>query len=284
MSSMVAWAVSPLSTMDLVAHFCGLSAEGRMAGESTAWCFVSSISQLVSMQLICLSCCRLCCLIAAKIVIIVLCAVSALVVVVLSAVYTRRAIDRRLAHVHVHEEVRVEEQHVLLGADAMHRGVVVSVERPVVLADRHSSSSSRDPEEWPSNSGGSSWAGWAGSRLQTWASRLLQSLQRSKGDASSSRGSSTGGGYHSAAGEEDHNSATVSSIGAAVDQLRLNGTDSGGSHRHETDTGSPGHSGSVPGSSCGIGVVLRGAAPSGPDNRSTSQQHRGSRADLHHLR
>jgi hypothetical protein len=36
--------------------------------------------------------------------------VSALVVVVLSAVYTKRAIDRRLAHVHVYEETQVRGQ------------------------------------------------------------------------------------------------------------------------------------------------------------------------------
>lgn len=80
---------------------------------------------------------------------------SALVVVVLSAVYTKRAIDRRLASVHVEEEVQVEEQHYLLGSSSSshgeeesqagvpaggegcagraHRGVMVSVETPVLV-------------------------------------------------------------------------------------------------------------------------------------------------------
>ena len=94
---------------------------------------------------------------AAKIAVIVICAVSALIVVVLSAVYTKRAIDRRLASVGVQEEVQVEEQHYLLGSEepsgfggglavapaghddsSTHRGVMVSVETPVLV--RRSSS------------------------------------------------------------------------------------------------------------------------------------------------
>lgn len=73
---------------------------------------------------------------AAKIAIIVVGAVTAVVVVVLSAVYTKRAIDRRLAQLQVHEEVRVEEQHFLLGeaegGTAGPHGVVVSVETPLL--------------------------------------------------------------------------------------------------------------------------------------------------------
>uniref|UniRef100_A0A383WAN4 VTT domain-containing protein n=1 Tax=Tetradesmus obliquus TaxID=3088 RepID=A0A383WAN4_TETOB len=94
---------------------------------------------------------------AAKVAIIVTGAVSALAAVVLSGVYTKRAIDSRLAAVHVHEEVAVEEQHLLLGSsssnggggadgtegDAM-RGVVVSVEAPRYVVERSSSSSSRE--------------------------------------------------------------------------------------------------------------------------------------------
>jgi hypothetical protein len=118
----------------------------------------------------------LCCLCpAAKIAIIVVCAVSALIVVVLSAVYTKRAIDKRLASVHIEEEVQVEEQHqhYLLGSgsqsgdgdtdeelgarsgppavaaaggeDGLHssgsgvrRGVLVSVETPMLVVHRTS--------------------------------------------------------------------------------------------------------------------------------------------------
>jgi hypothetical protein len=120
---------------------------------------------------------------AAKIALIVICAVTALIVVVLSAVYTKRAIDKRLASVHVEEEVHVEEQHhhYLLGSgsqsgdgdleeelgprsgpaaagegDGLHgsgsnarRGVLVSVETPMLVVHRASSSggSSRGPQQ-----------------------------------------------------------------------------------------------------------------------------------------
>jgi hypothetical protein len=87
----------------------------------------------------------------AKIAIIVTGAVSALAVVVLSGVYTKRAIDKRLAQVHVHEEVEVEEQHFLLGSSGgaaaaaegddgeVMRGVVVSVEAPRYVVERSGS-------------------------------------------------------------------------------------------------------------------------------------------------
>ncbi|KAF6253530.1 snare associated Golgi protein-domain-containing protein [Scenedesmus sp. NREL 46B-D3] len=90
---------------------------------------------------------------AAKVAIIVTGSVSALAVVVLSGVYTKRAIDKRLAQVHVHEEVEVEEQHFLLGSgggsaaaaaadgeggEAMQR-VVVSVEAPRYVVERSNS-------------------------------------------------------------------------------------------------------------------------------------------------
>jgi hypothetical protein len=77
--------------------------------------------------------------------------VSALAVAVLSGVYTKRAIDKRLAQVHVHEEVEVEEQHFLLGSSAaaaaaeggddmdVMRGIVVSVEAPRYVVERTSS-------------------------------------------------------------------------------------------------------------------------------------------------
>jgi len=91
---------------------------------------------------------------AARIAIIVICAVSALIVVVLSAVYTKRAIDKRLANVHVEEEVQVEEQHYLLGAsssreiddeearlaDSSTQRVMISVETPRLIVRRSSSS------------------------------------------------------------------------------------------------------------------------------------------------
>lgn len=91
----------------------------------------------------------------ARIAVIVICAVSALIVVVLSAVYTKRAIDRRLANVHVEEEVQVEEQHYLLGASSSReiddeearladssaqRGVMISVETPRLIVRRSRSS------------------------------------------------------------------------------------------------------------------------------------------------
>jgi hypothetical protein len=89
----------------------------------------------------------------AKIAIIATGAVSALAVVVLSGVYTKRAIDKRLAQVHVHEEVEVEEQHFLLGSSGgaaaategddneggVMRGVVVSVEAPRYVVERNGS-------------------------------------------------------------------------------------------------------------------------------------------------
>jgi hypothetical protein len=94
-----------------------------------------------------------CCFIlpAAKIAIIVTGAVSALAVVVLSGVYTKRAIDKRLAQVHVHEEVEVEEQHFLLGSSGgataaadgndvgVMQGVIVSVEAPRYVVERSGS-------------------------------------------------------------------------------------------------------------------------------------------------
>jgi hypothetical protein len=97
---------------------------------------------------------------AAKIAIIVTGAVSALAVVVLSGVYTKRAIDKRLAQVHVHEEVAVEEQHYLLGGSGSSgggaaaadeevegmRGVVVSVEAPRYVVERSSNSSGSNRE------------------------------------------------------------------------------------------------------------------------------------------
>jgi hypothetical protein len=84
--------------------------------------------------------------------------VSALAVVVLSGVYTKRAIDKRLAQVHVHEEVEVEEQHFLLGSGSSSGGgaaadgeerevmrqVVVSVEAPQYVVERSSAVSSRE--------------------------------------------------------------------------------------------------------------------------------------------
>lgn len=112
---------------------------------------------------------------AAKIAVIVICAVSALIVVVLSAVYTKRAIDRRLASVHLEEEVHVEERHYLLGSGSnhgdeeaprfgaavatapageseasTHRGVMISVETPMLV--RRSSSTeagSRSSQQQP---------------------------------------------------------------------------------------------------------------------------------------
>eukprot|EP00882_Tetradesmus_deserticola_P017294 GHRQ01018524.1.p1 GENE.GHRQ01018524.1~~GHRQ01018524.1.p1 ORF type:complete len:383 (+),score=132.56 GHRQ01018524.1:91-1239(+) len=88
---------------------------------------------------------------AAKVAIIVTGAVSALAAMVLSGVYTKRAIDKRLAQVHVHEEVAVEEQHLLLGRSSSVaadggdedgeaiRAVVVSVEAPRYVVERSSS-------------------------------------------------------------------------------------------------------------------------------------------------
>lgn len=107
-------------------------------------------------------------LFAAKIVIIVVGIVSALVVMVLSAVYTKRAIDRRLAHVHVHEEVQVEEQHLLLGSRqaSTSSGVVVSVETPVVVAAgssgaRHLGHRTADDVDGAADSGSTMFRWWS---------------------------------------------------------------------------------------------------------------------------
>jgi len=66
----------------------------------------------------------------ARIAIIVCACVSALVVVVLSAVYTKRAIDRRLSHVHVHEEsqVRVQACGQHASGQAQHRSLLAGFE------------------------------------------------------------------------------------------------------------------------------------------------------------
>lgn len=136
---------------------------------------------------------------AAKIAVIVICAVSALVVVVLSAVYTKRAIDRRLASVHVEEEVHVDEQHYLLGAGSSqedeesqrlgsaavagapagegeasaHRAVMISVETPMLVRR----SSSADPgsragqqQQQPLPMLGD------GSNHQSWGARVVRKL------------------------------------------------------------------------------------------------------------
>jgi hypothetical protein len=120
--------------------------------------------------------------------------VSALIVVVLSAVYTKRAIDRRLASVHVEEEVIVDEQHFLLGASSSshddeetaltasaagapagesgsRHGVMISVETPMLVVRRSSSepgSKQQQPLRTLGDSSGANQLGW-GARV---ASRL----------------------------------------------------------------------------------------------------------------
>jgi hypothetical protein len=138
-------------------------------------------------------CCRS--RLAAKIAVIVICAVSALIVVVLSAVYTKRAIDRRLASVHIEEEVVVDEQHFLLGASGSshddeetaltastaagapagehgsRHGVMISVETPMLVVRRSSSepgSKQQQPLRTLGDSSGVNQLGW-GARV---ASRL----------------------------------------------------------------------------------------------------------------
>jgi hypothetical protein len=130
---------------------------------------------------------------AAKIAVIVICAVSALIVVVLSAVYTKRAIDRRLASVHLEEEVHVEEQHYLLGSGSnhgdeetprfgapvvgapageasTHRGVMISVETPMLVrrsssAEAGSRSSQQQPLRTLDTNSQPSWGARVASRL-----------------------------------------------------------------------------------------------------------------------
>jgi hypothetical protein len=134
-------------------------------------------------------------MLAAKIAVIVICAVSALIVVVLSAVYTKRAIDRRLASVHLEEEVHVEEQHYLLGSgsnygdeetppfgapvpgapageseSSTHRGVMISVETPMLVrrsssAEAGSRSSQQQPLRTLDTNSQPSWGARVASRL-----------------------------------------------------------------------------------------------------------------------
>eukprot|EP00878_Enallax_costatus_P004668 GHUV01004916.1.p1 GENE.GHUV01004916.1~~GHUV01004916.1.p1 ORF type:complete len:449 (+),score=138.08 GHUV01004916.1:667-2013(+) len=219
---------------------------------------------------------------AAKIVIIVLCAVSALVVVVASAVYTKRAIDRRLAHVHVHEEVRVEEQHFLLGGvqDTAQRGVMVSVETPVVVAD--GSGTSREAEFGPGPGSG------IGASLKGWVSTLgLRgwSWQRTNPAAGSNRSSSDGCRYSNVEDGEDQalvsggNAAVVPGGNAAGQQPALNGVASAGTDRQGTPTAGAAAQRS---SSGGVSGVVRGIAPHGSDHRGSRQHRKASKSDLEH--
>lgn len=144
-------------------------------------------------------------LLAAKIAVIVICAVSALIVVVLSAVYTKRAIDKRLASVHVEETVQVQEQHTFLlggrsstashddeeaaagsahgngvstggqapaGEGGVRHGVMISVETPMLVVRSRSSSSEPGSKQQPLRTLG---ANPAGSQLG-WGARVASRL------------------------------------------------------------------------------------------------------------
>lgn len=130
---------------------------------------------------------------------------SALIVVVLSAVYTKRAIDRRLASVHVEEEVVVDEQHFLLGASSSshddeetaltasgagapagehgsRHGVMISVETPMLVV-RRSSSEPGSKQQQPLRTLGDS----SGANQLGWGARVASRFGLGAGSSSSTR-------------------------------------------------------------------------------------------------
>lgn len=115
--------------------------------------------------------------------------------VVLSAVYTKRAIDKRLASVNVQEEVHVEEQHFLMepgggedgdeeaaGAAASSSrapaGVVISVEAPRLIVRRSSSAgemmhSNKQPQQQALSR---PLSGGAAASSSSWGARMAHTL------------------------------------------------------------------------------------------------------------
>lgn len=195
---------------------------------------------------------------------------------VLSAVYTKRAIDRRLAHVHVHEEVRVEEQHFLLGGaqDTAQRGVLVSVETPVVVADGSSSSGEAELGPEPGKN--------IGANLQGWVSKLgLRGWrwQRTRPIAGSSRSSTDGCSYSSVEDGEQRPPAS-GGINVAGQQFGVNGAASNGADKQD----SPGPMSTAQRSSSGgVSGVVRTIVPQGGGDHRGSRQHRkASKNNLQH--